>query len=158
MESRSQQRRARAWALGAIATLAAISVVDAATPDKVILVPILVAGPLVAAFGASPAATARISVLAILLAVGLGKPSTASSARARQAIQVTAIAIGGALATALASVRERLQDAERPRVALSSPRAGRRTRARRGGAARPCSHARASCSPPAWTRRRPSSE
>ena len=65
-----------------------------------------------AAFGASAAATARISVLAILLAVGLGEVDGIFGS-ARQAIQITAIAIGGALATALASVRERLQDAER---------------------------------------------
>ena len=110
--SRSQQRRARAWALGAIATLAVVAVVDSIAGELVVLIPILVAGPLVAAFGASAADTARISVLAILVAVGLGEVDDIFGT-ARHAIQITAISIGGALATALASVRARLQDAER---------------------------------------------
>jgi PAS domain S-box-containing protein len=56
-------------------------------------------------------ATARISALAIAIAVAFGAVDGIFGS-ARHAIQIVAIAIGGGLAAALASVRERLQAAE----------------------------------------------
>jgi PAS domain S-box-containing protein len=110
----SRERRSsasRLWIALALAVLATISVIDAITGSRVILVPLLVAGPLLAALGASRVETARISVLAIALAVALGGFDDIFGSL-RHAVLIVSIATGGGLATALTSVRERLQAAE----------------------------------------------
>jgi PAS domain S-box-containing protein len=95
-------------ALGAIVLVAAV---DLAVGASAMLVQLLVAGPLIAATGASARHTTAVAVLALLLALVLGFPSDAFGS-SEHLVGAGVLAVGGLLAVIIARLRaERERDA-----------------------------------------------
>ena len=95
-----------------------MAVADAALGARVVLVELMLVGPAICALGASPRETALVSTLAFVLAIPLGAASD-SFASAEHVASVAALAVVGALAVAIARLRDRSeQDKARLSVQL----------------------------------------
>ena len=113
-------RRTLFAALGAIAV---VTVIDLAVGSSVMLVQLLVAGPLIAATGATPRHTAAVAVLALALALVLGFSSDAFGS-SEHLIGAGVVAVGGLLAVIIAGLRaQRERDAARLQVQYGVARA-----------------------------------
>ena len=97
----SRGRRTLFAALGAIVLVAAI---DIAVGSSVMLVQLLVAGPLIAATGASARHTTGVAVLAFALALVLGIPPD-SFGSSEHLVGAGVVAVGGLLAVIIARLR-----------------------------------------------------
>jgi len=100
------RRRSRTWVPVVAALLVtALAIVDAVTDDDdVVLVPMYVLGPLLAAVAASPRATAAVGVLASVL----GLYYAAEQSGGQDLIRLATVILGGALAVWIAVLRDRL--------------------------------------------------
>jgi PAS domain S-box-containing protein len=100
------RRRSRIWVPVVAALLVvAFAVADAVTGGDVVLVPMYVLGPLLAAVAASPRATAAVG----LLASALGAYYLAEQSAEQDLIRLTTVVLGSALAVWIAVLRERLR-------------------------------------------------
>jgi PAS domain S-box-containing protein len=109
-------RNERGTFLAALVALCAVTALDFAVQADAVFVELLVVGPIVAAFGATPRETAIIGVVAFLAAIPIGLASD-SFGSAEHVVGVAAVAIVGALATGVARLRSaRELDAARLRV------------------------------------------
>ena len=116
----SRGRRALFAALAAIGIVAAI---DLAVGSSVMLVQLLVAGPLIAATGASARHTAAVAVFALALALVLGFPPDAFGS-SEHLVGAGVVAVGGLLAVVIATLRaQRERDAARLQVQYGVARA-----------------------------------
>jgi PAS domain S-box-containing protein len=82
-----------------------LAIADAITGDDVVLVPLYVIGPLLAAIAAGPPATAAVGALATVLAVFL-LPDLVSG---QDIVRFATVVLGSALAVWIAALRERLR-------------------------------------------------
>ncbi|MFN2617824.1 MAG: SpoIIE family protein phosphatase [Thermoleophilaceae bacterium] len=106
----------RNWLLLALGVITAIAAVDAATEGSAVLIGLLVAGPLVAAGGASPRATAVVALYALGLALFLGVADDFFGS-ANHLSRVLVVAVGGSLTVVISYLRERRErDSTRLRV------------------------------------------
>ena len=102
--------------LGALAAIAVVTVIDLAVGSSVMLVQLLVAGPLIAATGASARNTTGVAVLALALALVLGFRSD-DFGSSEHLVGVGVVAVGGLLAVVIATLRaQRGRDAARLQV------------------------------------------
>ena len=102
--------------------MAAIAAVDIAIDTEDVLAELLLAGPLIAATGASPKQTLLTAVIALVAAVPLGLASDAFLSTAH-VIGIVVVAGGGALAVVIARLRDqRERDAARLQVQYSVAR------------------------------------
>jgi PAS domain S-box-containing protein len=109
--------------LGALAAMAVVTVVEVAVGSSVMLVQLMVAGPLIAATGATVRDTVGVSVLALILALVLGFPSDAFGS-SEHLIGAAVVAVGGALSVVISSLRtQRERDAARLQVQYGVARA-----------------------------------
>jgi PAS domain S-box-containing protein len=102
------RRRSRIWVPVVAALLVtALAIVDAVTGNDVVLVPMYVLGPLLAALAASPAATAAIGLFASALgAVVLADLTGLDDGQAL--VRLATVVLGSAVAVWIAGLRERL--------------------------------------------------
>ncbi|HZB06961.1 MAG TPA: SpoIIE family protein phosphatase [Thermoleophilaceae bacterium] len=115
-------RERRAFALGLVA-LAVIFAVDAALGSRAMLVELLVAGPLIAATGATVRQTLVVAVAALVLAIPGGLVSDAFLEVAHL-VAIGIVAVGGALAVVISGLRAgRERDAARLQVQYDVARA-----------------------------------
>jgi PAS domain S-box-containing protein len=99
--------------LAALLAICAVVALDFAIQADAVLVELLVLGPIIAAFGASPRDTAIVGVVAFLAAIPLGLAGDAFGST-EHVFGVAAVAIVGALATGVARLRsQRELDAAR---------------------------------------------
>jgi PAS domain S-box-containing protein len=101
--NREGLRSGRGTFLAALLAIFVVAAVDLATDADAILVELLVVGPVIAAFGASPRETGTVAVIAFVTAIPLvaGEPFGSSE----QLIGVGAVGIVGLLSTAMARLR-----------------------------------------------------
>jgi PAS domain S-box-containing protein len=90
--------------LVALVAICLVAALDLALEADAILVELLVVGPVIAAFGASPRDTGIVAVIAFLAAIPLGLAGDAFGS-AEHLIGVAAVGIVGALATGVANLR-----------------------------------------------------
>ena len=99
-----------------------VAALDTALGARAVLVELLVAGPLIAAVGASPRQTAIAALLAFAAAIPLGAASAAFFS-ADHCIGLGVVAVGGALSVLIARLRaERERDAARLRAQYDAAR------------------------------------
>jgi serine phosphatase RsbU (regulator of sigma subunit)/PAS domain-containing protein len=108
--------------------VALVTVLAVVLQNSHLLVPLLVIGPLFAAVRATPRCTAGVAVLAVACAIPLGLIDTFLSAE--HAVEIAAVAAGGALAFLVAAGRQRFEEA------LVNERAARRRSEIMAGAGR----------------------
>jgi PAS domain S-box-containing protein len=107
----------------ALVVMAAIAAVDIAIGSAAVLAELLLAGPLIAAIGASPKQTLLTAVIALVAAVPLGLASDAFFGSAH-IMGIVVVAVGGALAVVIARLRDqRERDAARLQVQYGVARA-----------------------------------
>ncbi|HEX6584818.1 MAG TPA: SpoIIE family protein phosphatase [Thermoleophilaceae bacterium] len=100
-----------------------MAAIDLAVGSSVMLVQLLVAGPLIAATGASARNTGAVALLALALAVVLGFASDAFGS-SEHLVGVGVVAVGGLLAVIIATLRaQRERDAARLQVQYGVARA-----------------------------------
>ncbi len=100
-----------------------MTAIDLAVGSSVMLVQLLVAGPLIAAIGASPRHTTAVAVLALVLALVLGFRSDAFGS-SEHLVGAGVVAAGGLLAVVIATLRShRERDAARLQVQYGVARA-----------------------------------
>jgi PAS domain S-box-containing protein len=97
-------RSGRGTFLAALAAIFVLAAIDLALGADAILVELLVVGPVIAAFGASPRDTAIVAVLAALVTIPVGLPS-GSFGSTEHLIGIAAVALVGALAVGIARLR-----------------------------------------------------
>jgi PAS domain S-box-containing protein len=115
--------RNRRAVLLALAAIVVVLVVDAALGDRAVLAELLVAGPLIAATGATARQTAAIALLALAISVPAGFLSDAFMSGAH-ITGIAVVAVGGALAVLISRLRaERERDAARLQVQYGVARA-----------------------------------
>ena len=115
--------RAQRAVAAAVASMAVVVALDAATGDNAVLAELLVAGPLIAATGATLRQTALIATVALLLSIPLGLVSDAFGEWTHLAA-IAVVAVGGALAVIIARLRsQRERDAARLTVQYGVARA-----------------------------------
>lgn len=120
MGDSARERRAFPLALVAIVVVAAV---DIAIGSEAVLVELLVAGPLIAATGASAGQTTIVAFIALAVAVPIGLASDAFGS-STHLMGVAVVAVGGALAAVIARLRaERERDAARLEVQYGVARA-----------------------------------
>jgi PAS domain S-box-containing protein len=101
-------RQTRIWVPALAALLVVVlAIVDAITGENVVIVPLYVLGPLLAALSGAPPATAAVGVLAAVLAVIL-LPDVGSG---QDIVRLATVVLGSALAVWIAALRERLRSA-----------------------------------------------
>jgi PAS domain S-box-containing protein len=99
--------------LAALVAIAIVTALDFAIQADAVFVELLVVGPIIAAFGASPRDTAIVGIIAFVAAIPIGLASDAFGS-AEHLVGVAAVAIVGALSTGVARLRsERELDAAR---------------------------------------------
>jgi PAS domain S-box-containing protein len=99
------RRRSRIWVpVLAALFVTALAIVDGVTGDDVVLVPMYVLGPLLAAVAASPRATAAVGVLAS----ALGVYYLAEQSADQDLLRLATVVLGAALAVWIAVLRDRL--------------------------------------------------
>jgi PAS domain S-box-containing protein len=97
----------------ALVAMAAVVAVDAALGSEAVLIELLVAGPLIAATGASPRQTLITAVIALVVAIPGGLWSDAFLSTIH-IVGIGVVAVGGALAVVIARLRaQRERDAAR---------------------------------------------
>jgi PAS domain S-box-containing protein len=109
----------RTWTAAGIAAVLAVFVLERFTPTSIALVPLLAAGPLIAAVGAARAQVTGVAVLAIALAgleLALDRPPFG-----QDFVRLLTVLLVSGLAVALAALREHLE-----RSAAAAREAGRR--------------------------------
>ena len=112
-----QRRLELVWtAVGAMAATV-VAIVDAAIGDAAILTGLLVAGPLLASFGARARATAVVAVYALALAFVVGIPNDIFLDVNEHLTRIGTVVVGGAIAVWIAGARHRERVA-RQRYAL----------------------------------------
>ena len=100
-----------------------MTAIDLAVGSSVMLVQLLVAGPLIAAIGATPRHTTAVAVLALALALVLGFRSDAFGS-SEHLVGAGVVAAGGLLAVVIATLRShRERDAARLQVQYGVARA-----------------------------------
>ncbi|MGH2715389.1 MAG: SpoIIE family protein phosphatase [Thermoleophilaceae bacterium] len=97
-------RNERGTFLAALVAVCVVAAVDLAIQADAILVELLVVGPVIAAFGATPRDTAIVAAIAFLASIPLGLAGDAFGS-AEHLIGVAAVGIVGALATGVARLR-----------------------------------------------------
>src|SRR5918996_1303708 len=103
----------RGMFLAALVAICVVAALDLAVGADAVLVELLVVGPVIAAFGASPRDTAIVAVIAFLAAIPIGLAGDAFGST-EHLVGVAAVAIVGALSTGVAKLRsERELDAAR---------------------------------------------
>jgi PAS domain S-box-containing protein len=106
-------RDERGTFLAALVAICAVTALDFAVDSNAAFVELLVVGPIIAAFGATPRDTATVGVIAFLAAIPIGLAGDAFGS-AEHLVGVAAVAIVGALSTGVARLRsERELDAAR---------------------------------------------
>ncbi len=96
----------------ALAVTLAITVVDVASGADVTLVPLLVAGPLLAAATTDTRGSAFVGVVAVIAAVVLGI-SAGEGGSATHLVAISTVAVGALLGTIVCATRERQREARR---------------------------------------------
>ena len=91
-----------------MATLVAIAIADRLAPPGTVLVTLLVFGPLLAAIGGSPRATAMVALLAVALVVA-GRLLDERRFDGQDTVRTLTVGLVGCLAIALAELRSRLE-------------------------------------------------
>ncbi len=105
------RRNRQAAAAGAgVALVAAVALLDAALAGSTVLRPLLVVGPLVAALGATPRATALVAALAVAACALLGVTDD-DAGSTDHLVETAVVAAGGALAVTGAAARRRFERA-----------------------------------------------
>jgi serine phosphatase RsbU (regulator of sigma subunit)/PAS domain-containing protein len=115
----------RATAAAGVVVILVVAVLDILIGTGAVLIPLLVAGPLVAAVRGSVRATAAVAALALVVAIGLG-PFDQGLFASQHVVQILVVSVGGAFAIAAAGARvgfERSQGATG--AALAGERAAR---------------------------------
>src|SRR5688572_21123685 len=102
--ARGDGRGRRGTLLIALASLAVVTALDLAVGGVALLVELLVIGPLIAATSLPPGRTSLVAGLALILAIPLGL-SGDDFGSAEHITGVAVVAIGGALAVAIAGLR-----------------------------------------------------
>ena len=97
-------RNERGTFLAALVAICAVAVLDFAIEADAAFVELLVVGPIIAAFGATPRDTAIVGVIAFLAAIPIGLAGDAFGS-AEHLVGVAAVAIVGALSTGVARLR-----------------------------------------------------
>jgi PAS domain S-box-containing protein len=97
-------RNERGTFLAALVAICAVAALDLAIEADAAFVELLVVGPIIAAFGASPRDTAIVGVIAFLVAIPIGLAGDAFGS-AEHLVGVAAVAIVGALSTGVARLR-----------------------------------------------------
>ena len=116
----ARERRAFFLALVALLVVAAL---DIAIGDKAVLAELLVAGPLIAATGATPRQTLAVAILALVIALPIGVASDAFGSSSHL-MGIAVVAIGGLLAVIIARLRSaRERDSARLQVQYGVVRA-----------------------------------
>lgn len=105
------------WALVATGLVAATAAVDVAVADRASLGPLLVLGPLVAAFYAGPGRTALVALAALIGAGGLVL-ADGEWLTDQHIVQLLVVGLGGIVATLVALIRDRLEHRERETTEL----------------------------------------
>jgi GAF domain-containing protein/PAS domain-containing protein len=129
----SDIQRSRAWiapAVGLIATLA-VAIIDLLGESAVVLIPLLVVGPLVAATNDEPKWTLMVGAVAVALSVPLGWLDDIGGSL-RHIVAIAVNVLGTVLAWRLAAAREQREQAIRE-AAPSLERAARLTAALHAG-------------------------
>ena len=99
--------------LAALVAICIVTALDFAVQANAVFVELLVVGPIIAAFGATPRDTAIVGLIAVLAAIPIGLAGDAFGS-AEHVVGVAAVAIVGALSTGVATLRsERELDAAR---------------------------------------------
>jgi PAS domain S-box-containing protein len=99
--------------LAALLAICVVAALDYAVQANAMFVELLVLGPIIAAFGASPRDTAIVGVIALLAAIPIGLASDAFGST-EHLVGVATVALVGALSTGVAKLRsERELDAAR---------------------------------------------
>src|SRR5687768_222217 len=101
-------RRERPLFALALLAMAVVAAIDIALGSRAVVVELLVAGPLIAATGASQTQTLIVSIIAIAIAIPLGLASDAFF-EAAHVVGIIGVAIGGTLAVFIARLRARLE-------------------------------------------------
>jgi PAS domain S-box-containing protein len=108
--------------LASLVAICVVAAVDLALQADVILVELLVVGPVIAAFGASPRDTAIVAVLALVVSIPLGLAGDAFLS-AEHVLAIAAVALVGVLAAGIAWLRSaRERDAARLSVQYGAAR------------------------------------
>jgi PAS domain S-box-containing protein len=97
-------RNERGTFLAALVAICAVAALDFAVEADAVFVELLVVGPIIAAFGATPRDTATVGVIAFLVAIPIGVAGDAFGS-AEHLVGVAAVAIVGALSTGVARLR-----------------------------------------------------
>jgi PAS domain S-box-containing protein len=90
--------------LAALVAICVVAGLDFAIQANAVFVELLVLGPIIAAFGATPRDTATVGVIAVLAAIPIGLAGD-SFGSAEHLVGVAAVAIVGALSTGVAALR-----------------------------------------------------
>jgi PAS domain S-box-containing protein len=110
---RAGLRNGRGTFLAALLAICVVAALDFAIQADAVLVELLVVGPIIAAFGASPRDTAIVGVVAFVAAIPIGLAGDAFGST-EHLVGAAAVAIVGALATGVAVLRsQRELDAAR---------------------------------------------
>jgi PAS domain S-box-containing protein len=108
MSGWARQRRAELiWTVVGVAVTTALAIVDAALGESAIIIGLLVAGPLLASFGASARATALVGLYAIALGFPLGIPDDVFLDANEHFSRIATIVVGGVIAVWIARARRR---------------------------------------------------
>ncbi len=103
--------------------MAVVLAIDAAVGDSAVLAELLVAGPLIAATGATARQTAAIALLALALSCP-GRPPIGRFGSGAHVTGIVVVAVGGMLSVLIARLRtERERDAARLQVQYGVARA-----------------------------------
>ena len=98
----------RRWVAAGVAAVVLVFVVDRLTSADIALVTLSAAGPLIAAVGGSPRATAAVAALAV--AVALLELSLAGPFRGQDGVRLATVFVVSVLAVVLAALRGRVED------------------------------------------------
>ena len=101
-----ERRRGLQWTVFGASAATALAVLDAALGGAAILTGLVVAGPLLAAFGGSARATASVALYALALAIVLGVPDE-NFGEPDHITRTATVVVGGAIAVWLAAARSR---------------------------------------------------
>jgi PAS domain S-box-containing protein len=97
-------RTERGMFLAALVAICLVTALDFAVEADAVFVELLVVGPIIAAFGATPRDTATVGLIAFLAAIPIGLAGDAFGS-AEHLVGVAAVAIVGALSTGVAKLR-----------------------------------------------------
>jgi serine phosphatase RsbU (regulator of sigma subunit)/PAS domain-containing protein len=110
--AREQRAQAR-WAVIGIVASTLVAGLDALLGESAVFTGLIVAGPMLASYGASPRATGLVSVYATVLALLVGIPNDIFLDPGEHLTRVVTVVVGGAIATWIAHARQRERVARR---------------------------------------------